>query len=162
MTTTKTRTLRQVLNDANITEVCDAMRTVKLGNRLAHVKVVVTGLTAASAIDVTTAAVKAAATITGMTLDTGETLPPIGHVVTLRVTASGTAASVGTYIVSDASGTALVPPGGASAAVGIALLSDDGKTLTFPNTITAFVLTYVPRNPSAVGASDTAHFAPSV
>jgi hypothetical protein len=29
--------------------------------------------------------------------------------------------------------------------MGIALLSDDGKTLTFPNTITQFTIQYIPR-----------------
>jgi hypothetical protein len=46
---------------------------------------------------------------------------------------------------SEAGGTAIVPPGGAGAAMGIALLSDDGKTLTFPNTITQFTIQYIPR-----------------
>lgn len=35
---------------------------------------------------------------------------------------------------------------GAGANVGLALLSDDGKSLTFPTTVTAFVLEYVPRS----------------
>ena len=93
----------------------------------------------------TSRAVKAAATITGLSLDTGEGLPPLGALTSLRVTASGTAGSLGTYILTDPSGTPIVPPGGASAAVGIAKISDDGKTITFPNTVTGFVLQYMPR-----------------
>ena len=50
----------------------------------------------------------------------------------------------------DPSGTAIVPPGGASAAVGIAELSLDGSTITFPNTVTGFVLVYSPRPATAV------------
>lgn len=156
-TTTKTDTLQEVLEKADPNTIADALRKVGAARQLAIIKVVVTGLTAASAIDITTAAVKAAATITGVTLETGEQLPPIGDVTSLRVTASGTAGSLGTYGVSDAGGTAIVPPGGASAALGVALLSDDGKTLTFPNTITAFVLQYRPRSSNALSGD----FAPS-
>jgi hypothetical protein len=47
-------------------------------------------------------------------------------------------------VVSDAGGTALTPTAGAN--VGLALLSDDGKSLTFPSTITAFVIEFVPRS----------------
>jgi hypothetical protein len=36
----------------------------------------------------------------------------------------------------------VVPTGGASAGAGIALISDDGKTLTLPATITGFVIEY--------------------
>ena len=39
--------------------------------------------------------------------------------------------------------TALSPTAGAN--VGLALLSDDGKSLTFPSTVTAFVIEYVPK-----------------
>jgi hypothetical protein len=150
MTTTKTKTLRDELNTGNPNTLGALARKMKLGDMLSPIKVTVTGLTAASAIDVTTAAVKAAAVVAGVTLETGENLPAIGHVVNLRVAASGTAASVGTYGVTDDGGTAIVPPGGASAAMGIAKLSDDGKTLTFPNTITGFVLTYWPRSATAM------------
>lgn len=145
MTTTRNETLRSVLNDGNLNEIDSALARAKLGNMLSEVKVVVSGLTAASAIDITTAAVKAAATITGLELQSGENLPAIGTLKSLRVSASGTAASLGAYIACDDGATAIVPPGGAGAAVGVAKLSDDGKTLTFPNTVTGFVLTYRPR-----------------
>jgi hypothetical protein len=145
MTTTKNETLRSVLNDSNLNEIDAALGKAKFGNMLSEVKVVVAGLTAAAAIDITTAAVKAAATITGLELASGENLPAVGVVKSLRVSASGTAASLGSYIASDPGATAIIPPGGASAAVGVALLSDDGKTITFPNTVTGFVLTYRPR-----------------
>jgi hypothetical protein len=145
MTTTKELDYRKLGNDAHPQNVADFLRAVKLGNMLSVIKVTVTGLTASAAIDVTTAAVKAAATIAGVSLDTGENLPAIGNVVSLRVTASGTAGSLGVYGIGDDGATAIVPPGGAGAAMGIAKLSDDGKTLTFPNTITGFVLIYRPR-----------------
>lgn len=160
VTTTKNETLRSVLNDANLNEIASAMRRMRLGDRLSVVKVTVASLTATATPDITSAAVKAAATIVGMTLATGENLPPIGHVLSLRISASGTAASVGTYAVSDAGGTAIIPPGGASAAAGIALISDDGKTITFPNTVTGFVIQYIPREPVGVNL-DTTRYAPS-
>jgi len=106
-------------------------------------------LTSAAAQDVTTAASKAAATISGLTLDTGVNLPPISQVVTLRVTAG--AAAAGVRAVTDAGG---------SASSSVALISDDGKTLTFETTVTGFVLTYIPREPAGV-TLDTTLLAPS-
>ena len=144
-TTTVQSDIRTVLNLGNLNDLADALRKIKVGTMLSVVKAVVTALSAAQNIDITTAAVKAAAVITGIALGTNENLPPIGVVRSLRVAASGTAASVGTYGVSDAGGTAVVPPGGASVSMGIATLSDDGKTLGFPNTITAFTIVYMPK-----------------
>lgn len=149
------RTFAEKLNDANPNLLATLLQQVKLGKMLDPVKVTFAGLTAAAAIDITTSASRTGATINlGLEgIAAGEGLPPIQMVKTLRVTASATAASLGTYIVSDSGGTAIIPPGGAGAAVGIALLSDDGKTITFPNTITAFVLEYMPR--SEVDLTDT-------
>jgi len=143
MTTTRTITIRELLNNGNLNQVADLLRAIKFGNHLTKVKVVVTGLTATATPDLTSAAVKAAATITGLTLQTNENLPPIGQVLSLRVAASGTAAAVGTYLVSDAGGTAEQPQA-ASDGAGIATLNDAGTVLTFPNTITAFTLVYYP------------------
>lgn len=137
-------TLQEVLNKANLNQLPTVVQKMKLGNMLNPVKITVTGLTAAAAIDITTAAVRAAATITGLERATGDNLPAILAVKTLRCTASGTANSVGSYAVTDAGGTAVSPTAGAN--VGLALLSDDGATLTFPSTITAFVLEYIPRS----------------
>lgn len=145
MTTTAVQTLRDILNLADPNTVADALRRIKLGNMASVIKITVTGLTASATPDITTAEVKAAAVVAGITLASDELLPAIGQVVSLRVTASGTATSVGTYGITDAGGTAIVPPGGASAAMGIAEVSDDGKVITFPNTVTAFVLQYIPR-----------------
>lgn len=144
MSTTRTRTLLLALNEANLQDIADALRAVQLGTVLSPRKHTVVGLTAAAAIDITSLGVAAAAT-PGPD-QAGGTLPPILSVTTLRVTASGTGASVGAYGTTDAGGTPIVPPGGANAALGIATISDDGKTLTFPNTITGFVITYIPRS----------------
>lgn len=137
------------MDKGNLSSIADIARLAKLGMMMTKIKVVVSSLTAAAAVNITAAATLAAATVTNaqgttLSLDTGENLPPIGQVVSLRVTASGTAGSLGTYGITDDGGTAIVPPGGAGAAMGIAKLSDDGKTITFPNTVTGFVLEYMP------------------
>ena len=48
-------TLQEVLNKANLNQLATVLQKVKLGNVLSPVKVVVTGLSAASAIDITSA-----------------------------------------------------------------------------------------------------------
>lgn len=149
--TTKPLTIQQVLEKADPNTLADALRLLGFGKLLAPIKVVITGLSAAAAVDITSAAAKAAATITGIDeLEDGENLPAIGSCLALRVTASGTATSLGVYQLGDAGATPIVPPGGAGAAVGVARISDDGKTITFPNTVTGFVLEYMPRPKVAV------------
>ena len=150
MTLTANKTMQQVLNGANLNWLPTVLQKMKLGNMLSPVKVSVTGLTAASAIDITTTTFRGAATISGLDRETADLLPQILAVKTLRVTASGTANSVGSYGVSDAGGTAVSPTAGAN--MGIALLSDDGRTLTFPTTVTAFVIEYIPRSDTALSS----------
>lgn len=135
-------TLQEVLNKANLNQLPTAFQKMKLGNMLSPVKVVVVGLTAAAAIDITSAAVRAASTITGLERETSDNLPAILSVTALRVTGVGTGAT-GARMVTDAGGTAGAP--GANGP-GIALLSDDGATLTFEGTVTGFVLEYIPRS----------------
>lgn len=155
MTTSEDQTFRDYLNRADPNTLADILRSMKLGNMLVPVKVVFAGLTAAASIDITTAASKAAATITGLDLATGEYLPAILSVTSLRVTASGTANTLGTYAITDVAGTMLSPTG--NTVVGAARLSDDGKTLTFPTTVTAFTLEYIPRSAQDL----TAQFPPT-
>lgn len=62
----------------------------------------------------------------------------------IRVVTSGTAASVGTYFPGDPTVTPLLPPGGASTAVGIASVGTDRRTITFPNTVTRVIVVYNP------------------
>lgn len=147
MTTSKTETIQEILTLANPNQLADALRKVDLGNKLATVKAVFVALASAAAQDITTAAAKAAATVTGITLDSGENLPALGAWVTLRVTAG--AAAAGPRKLVDAGGTA---------DANNALISDDGKTITFEAAVTAFVLTYQPREAVAL----TTKFAPSV
>ncbi len=144
-TTSRNQDIRDALNSGNPAAIATALKKIKFGNMAGVIKVVAAGLTAAASFDITTAAFKALSTITGITLLTGENLPAIASVTALRVVASGTATSLGVYGIGDTGATAIIPPGGAGAAMGIAKISDDGKTLTFPNTITAFTLIYVPR-----------------
>lgn len=144
-TLTKVRRIQEVLDAGDLDLLANGLARLGIGKRLSVVKAVVVGLAATASPDITSAAVKAAATISGITLGTGENLPAIAQVVGLRIAASGTATSLGAYIVSDVGATPIIPPGGAGAAVGIARLSDDGKTITFPNTVTAFTIIYIPR-----------------
>lgn len=142
MSTTKTRSQLRALDEANPHDLASVIAKMALGTMLSPLKVTFASLTAAAAIDITTAASKTAATIVGAkTLDTGEMLPAILSVTALRVTAVDTGAT-GPRSVTDAGGTAGAP--GANGP-GIALLSDDGKTLTFEGTVTGFVLEYIPR-----------------
>jgi hypothetical protein len=98
-------------------------------------KKVFSALTAADSFDLTAAPLSSS---------------PALVVGTLRVTAA--TANTGVYIVTDSGGTAAAPAGGAP---GVALLSDDGHTVTFPtgSLVTAFVIEYVPTDPVSVGGS---------
>jgi hypothetical protein len=149
MTTTASETLQTILNKGDPALVGTAAAKMKLGTMMTPLKRTFTGLAAAAAFDLTA--------IDG----TGETggssnanrlavLAP----KTLRVTASGTANSVGSYATTDASGATVSPTAGAN--VGLALLSDDGKTVTFPTTVTAFIIEYVPRSAIDMTAHDAA------
>lgn len=147
-TTTADITLQQILNRSNLNQLAAALSKVKLGNVLGSVKVTVASLSATASPVITGSAVRAAATISGLDRGSNDNLPAIQTVKTLRVTTSGTPQAVGSYAISDAGGTALTPTAGAN--VGLALLSDDGTTLTFPTTVTGFVLEYVPRPGTAL------------
>ena len=157
VTATKKFTLADALNAAEPNEIADALRKTKLGRMLAPVKITLTGITAIAALDVT-AFKKGDATLAinaGLAdLADKEALPPILAVRTCRVTTSGTANSVGTYAIGDAGSTAVSPTAGAN--VGLALLSDNGKSITFPTTITGVVLEYIPR----MASDPDAAFAP--
>lgn len=152
-TTTDIIDRREVLDRVNFTEFDTALRGAKLGTMFCTIKAVFAGVTGAATYDITTAAMKALATITGINLATGENLPAIGHLLTLRVTAATTGTVVGTYILTDVAGTVLTPA--TSSAVGIARISDDGTTLTFASAdVTAFIIEYTPR----VAVSMTAEY----
>lgn len=143
VTATKAQTLQTELDKASPNSLADVLAQVKLGTMLTPLKVTVAGLGATAAIDITTlpAAGGVATVNQGPAFPAGAKLPPILSVTTLRVTAVGGGA-LGPRVVTDAGGAAGAP--GANGP-GIALLSDDGKTLTFEGTVTGFVIEYVPR-----------------
>lgn len=144
-------TLAKALNEGDPNRLADALRLYGLGMHLSPQKYSWVGSTGATAVSINTAAFLAAATPGPKTptLPASQaTLPAILEVGTLRVT-TGPSGSVGTYTVTDAGGAPqlLQAAGGASLIVpGIALLSDDGATLTFPVAVSGFVLEYIPRS----------------
>ncbi len=147
MTTNVIQSNKVVLSKADPNTINDVFRKMDLGNMM-ELKEYDTGVITATA----------AVTIPGGAL----------QVLSARVVSSGTAASVGTYMVGDSAVTPLLPPGGASAAVGIASaqgitapgagLTTSGKitTITFPNTVTRVVIRYL----SAPAITMTDEFAP--
>lgn len=145
-TTTKVRSLQEVADEALPGEVDDALRSFKIGTTLTPLKRTFTGLTGAATYDLTA-------------LDaTGETVGlqnpnrlPILALLNLRVTAATTAATAGAYITTDAGGNTVSPA--THTVAGVALISDDGKTLTFPSAdVTAFIIEYIPRTVQAAVA----------
>lgn len=141
---TAKKSLFTVLNEAAQGLFDRALAQVKLGRVLQPVKVTVTGLAAAAAHDITSAATLAGATVDQGLDDiaVGEALPPILAVRSLRVTAVGTGA-LGPRSVFDSGATPGAP---GATGPGIAKLSDDGTTITFEGTVTGFVIEYIPRS----------------
>jgi len=139
-TKTVTDTIGAELTKANPGTLPDVMRLMDLGNML-QMKEYDTGtISAVAAVPVPEDALA---------------------VLSARVVTSGTGASVGTYMVGDSAVTPLLPPGGASTAVGIASsqgVANGGaaaaavggvlSTVTFPNTVTRVVFRYIagPKN----------------
>jgi len=148
-TTTLKDTLQNELDKGQLGTLADVLRLMGYGSMQSMLKVTVASLTAADSIDITTAAVKAAATINVGALRRGQVnLPPIGRLRfgTVRVTAAASG-STGVWIVTDSGGTAVtVGTGTGVPPIGICKLSDDGKTLTFPTSaaVTGFVIEYFP------------------
>ena len=140
-TTTFDDTYQRVLDKADLTDLADALRQMGFGKMNTVIKATFASLADTDAHDITTAASKAAATIVGVDLDTGENLPPVANVVSCRITA-GTAGT-GPSIIQDAGAT---PAAIGTKAAGTATLSDDGKTFTFDANVTGFVLVYIPRS----------------
>lgn len=130
MTTTRTRTFQDALDEGNLNQLDTILKQMKLGTMLTPLKRTFTGLASAAAQNLTT--------IDGTGETTGTSNPKrlaALAVITLRVTAG--AAAAGHRNVTDAAGTP---------AATLATLSDDGKTVTFEAGVTAFVITYIPRS----------------
>lgn len=131
MTTTATRTLQDVLNDADLNQLSAALYKVQLGELL-EIQEYDTGTITASA----------AVTIPGGAL----------LVQSARVVTSGTAASVGCYLCADSGATAFLPTA-ASERPGVAVLNAAGTTVTFPNTVTRVVIRYIKKPANSISAS---------
>lgn len=135
MTVTIAPTLQEILDLAVPQEVFDVLRLMHLGTMLTPLLRTFTGLASSATQNLTQ-------------IDaTGETTGPTNpnrlaalSVTTLRATAGS---DLGAYSVTDSGGTASA---GASGSPGVALLSADGTTITFPGAVTAFVIQYIPRS----------------
>lgn len=149
MTTTKTISVQETINEGNLNQIADALALIKAGYALSPIKATFSGLAASAVLFIgstaTKAGVVAGAGTKGITLATGENYPSIGHIKSVRVTTGSAAAGV--RAVTDAGGTASAT---------VALLADDGTTLTFENTVTGLVIEYYP----APAVDMTSEFAP--
>lgn len=139
-TTTKNTTLQTALDNGVPAQLGDIFAKMKLGTMLTPLKRTFTGLTSATSFDLTT--------IDGTGETTGASNPnrlAALEISTLRVTAG--AAVAGPRVLTDAGGTAAAGATGLGGAPGgVALISDDGKTVTFEAGVTAFVIEYMPRS----------------
>lgn len=135
MTNVIVPTLQSELNNARPDQLADVLRMIGLGNILTPLKRVFTGLTSSATQNLTQ--IDATGEVVG--ISNPNRLAALS-VVALRTVTGGT---TGPRIVTDAGGTAGAP--GANGP-GIALLSDDGTTLTFEAAITAFTIEYIPRS----------------
>jgi hypothetical protein len=139
-TATINPTLQTELDKASPTEIADILRLMGLGTMLAPLKRAFTSLTGAATYDLT--ALDASGEVVGAA---NPNRLPLLALRTLRIVTATTATVEGTYVLTDASGTAVTA--GSSGVVGIAKISDDGKTLTFPSAdVTAFTIEYIPRS----------------
>lgn len=153
-TNTKRRTLRAALDASTMDELTSALRRLKMGTRETLLKRTFTGLAGAATYDLTALDATTEAPQEDDLTYSGVANPnrlPAKHVRTLRVTAATTANTVGPYIVVDSGGATLTPTAGAN--VGVAKISDDGSTLTFPSAdVTAFIIEYTPAGRADGGA----------
>jgi hypothetical protein len=131
MTTTATRTLQDVLNDADLNQLSAALYKVQLGELL-EIQEYDTGTITATA---------------DVTIPGGALL-----VQSARVVTSGTAASVGCYLCADSGATAYLPTA-ASQRPGVAVLNAAGTQVTFPNTVTRAVIRYIKKPANAISGS---------
>jgi hypothetical protein len=152
----------QALDICTLTDLSALLQGVKLGSMLLPMKAAVSGITSSAAPQITNGAAAAAGNLGGGTVTlsgvpsgftypgttpivggTGNTLPPILAVITLRDAHSN--------IVVDGGGAAVAS---SSTYPGTVLLSDDGTTLTFASAVTGFTIRYIPRSFQDL----TAHF----
>lgn len=145
-------TLAKALEKADPNRLADILRIYGLGTHLSPQKYSWLGATGASAVNIASALFLSQVTPGPFTptMPPGVTgLPPALLVSMLRVF-TGASGVVGQYMMTDPAGSLAYPAasGGASGGVapGFARLSDDGTTITFPQTVSGFVIEYVPRS----------------
>lgn len=112
------QSIKTVANSGNLNELGEVVQKVQLGTMLQLQQLTLTGLAASATLNLSALG-----------------YPAIGAILSLRVTAG--AAAAGVRMVADAAGTASAT---------VALVSADGKTLTFEDTVTAVVIQYMPRS----------------
>lgn len=153
-TQTFAHTLAVALAEANPNTLADALRAYSIGEHLSPQKWAFSTSPGATMWTITGATAYAGASPGSKTPALPiayNTLPAILAVGTLRVT-DGVSGGQGMFIVGDAGATAqLLQVAGASGgqtlgAPGIARLSDDGTTLTFPEAVKGFIIEYIPRS----------------
>lgn len=129
MTATKVDTVQSALDAANPNNVADCLKLVKLGTMVTPLKRVFTGLTSAAAQDLTM--IDASGETTGPSNPNRQPALVVGAIlVTTGAAASGPRAPTSAA---------------ATPTTTFATLSDDGKTVTFDNTVTGFTIEYIPR-----------------
>lgn len=161
-TQTFVETLAKALAESDPNRIADCLREYGIGMHLSPLKytalLAAGGATAVTFAGTTPGATAAAAFLALASpgpqtpaLPQGQLmLPPALSIATLRVT-TGPSGAVGPYLVQDSGGTVqrLQLSGVSGAQVldtpGIALLSDDGATLTFPVAVSGFVIEYISR-----------------
>lgn len=131
MTTTKVHSTQQVLDDGNPTDIASALQNIKFGSMLVPLEEDTGTITASATVVLKNRAL---------------------FIQSTRVVTSGTAGSVGAYQVADSAVTPAVPAA-ANTNPGVARLGLDGKTLTFPNTVTRVITKYL-----ALAVDPTARF----
>jgi hypothetical protein len=167
------QTIQSALDNATDTQVVALLNLVQLGSVLTPVQATVTGITSAGTttpINITSGVAAAAGNLGGGTVvltnapvggvyagttaivgGTGNTLPPILSVIALSDQAGGYACIVTTP--KNTSGTAMTAVSATATYPGTVLLSTDGKSLTFGNVQTGFVIDYIPRPGTAMSTN---------
>lgn len=121
---------RHALNSGDPRQQAAVLQAVKSGDMGSLITATFTGLTSAAAQDVTSAEAFANVALTGWTPDADDiALPPVGTVVSCRVTA-GTAGVLARYATDTAPTVTTVQ------------VSADRTTVTFEAVVTAFILQY--------------------
>lgn len=141
-TATLNDTVQLEMDKGQLGTTANCVALMRLGSMNSLLKVTVAGYTAAATIDLTDPVVLALATVNVGYVRPGENLPAIGVLKTLQVTGASANTEIGSYVVTDAAGTTVAPTN--ATILGVATITDDGKTLGFSGSITDLVIEYYP------------------